>query len=172
MVTVIGMLAQLLGILIILIFDFTLSSSLPIWTYFAFVFLMFVGQTLDAIDGKHARNTNRSSPLGQLMDHGCDAFSNSFIVIMIAQAHCFGGTIFTVILQVMVQLSFYILTLEEKYTGALRTQIENIGVTEYQFIGMGIILIPAFLGNNFSKFRFLGGWLSISELLLYVNALL
>lgn len=32
-------------------------------------------QTLDAIDGKQARRTNTSSPLGQLFDHGCDSFS-------------------------------------------------------------------------------------------------
>ena len=37
--------------------------------------MMFVNQTLDAMDGKHARNTKRASPLGQLMDHGCDAVS-------------------------------------------------------------------------------------------------
>ena len=27
--------------------------------------------TLDALDGKHARNTNNSSALGELFDHGC-----------------------------------------------------------------------------------------------------
>lgn len=32
-------------------------------------------QTLDAVDGKQARRTNSSSPLGQLFDHGCDSFS-------------------------------------------------------------------------------------------------
>ena len=32
-------------------------------------------QTLDAIDGKQARRTNSSSPLGELFDHGCDSLS-------------------------------------------------------------------------------------------------
>lgn len=32
-------------------------------------------QTLDSIDGKQARRTNSSSPLGELFDHGCDAVS-------------------------------------------------------------------------------------------------
>lgn len=30
---------------------------------------------LDCIDGKQARRTATSSPLGQLFDHGCDALS-------------------------------------------------------------------------------------------------
>lgn len=29
---------------------------------------------LDCIDGKQARRTKSSSPLGQLFDHGCDAY--------------------------------------------------------------------------------------------------
>jgi len=40
---------------------------------FFVAFCMFVYQTMDAIDGKHARNTGQSSPLGALFDHGCDA---------------------------------------------------------------------------------------------------
>ncbi len=30
---------------------------------------------MDAIDGKQARRTGSSSPLGELFDHGCDALS-------------------------------------------------------------------------------------------------
>ena len=40
-----------------------------LWTGFA----MIAYQTLDAMDGKQARRTNSSSPLGALFDHGCDA---------------------------------------------------------------------------------------------------
>jgi phosphatidylglycerophosphate synthase len=32
-------------------------------------------QTFDAVDGKQARRTNSSSPLGELFDHGCDALA-------------------------------------------------------------------------------------------------
>jgi hypothetical protein len=34
--------------------------------------------TLDAIDGKHARKTQQSTPLGALFDHGCDALAIFF----------------------------------------------------------------------------------------------
>jgi len=30
---------------------------------------------MDAVDGKQARRTGTSSPLGQLFDHGCDAWA-------------------------------------------------------------------------------------------------
>jgi phosphatidylglycerophosphate synthase len=40
---------------------------------------------MDAIDGKHARNTNKQSPLGQLFDHGLDCFSYCFTAILACQ---------------------------------------------------------------------------------------
>ena len=36
---------------------------------------LFIYQSLDAIDGKQARRTNTSTPLGELFDHGCDSVS-------------------------------------------------------------------------------------------------
>jgi phosphatidylglycerophosphate synthase len=35
---------------------------------------------MDALDGKHARNTGRASPMGQLIDHGLDCISYAFHV--------------------------------------------------------------------------------------------
>ncbi|XP_067856089.1 choline/ethanolaminephosphotransferase 1-like [Heptranchias perlo] len=40
---------------------------------------LFIYQSLDAIDGKQARRTNSSSPLGELFDHGCDSISTVFV---------------------------------------------------------------------------------------------
>ncbi|KAF5399031.1 Choline/ethanolaminephosphotransferase 1 [Paragonimus heterotremus] len=39
---------------------------------------VFIYQTLDALDGLHARQTNTCSQLGELFDHGCDAISMYF----------------------------------------------------------------------------------------------
>ena len=47
----------------------------PIWGQIATAIGLFIYQTLDAIDGKQARRTNSSSPLGELFDHGCDGVS-------------------------------------------------------------------------------------------------
>ncbi|CAN1217453.1 Choline/ethanolaminephosphotransferase 1 [Linum perenne] len=46
----------------------------------------FLYQTFDAVDGKQARRTNSSSPLGELFDHGCDALACAF------EAMAFGST--------------------------------------------------------------------------------
>ncbi|KAL8450548.1 hypothetical protein Emed_002420 [Eimeria media] len=43
--------------------------------------LLLLLQTLDAVDGKQARRTNTSTPLGQLFDHGCDSFSTDLPVL-------------------------------------------------------------------------------------------
>ncbi|KAJ8907567.1 hypothetical protein NDN08_007678 [Rhodosorus marinus] len=48
--------------------------------------LIFVYQNLDAIDGKHARITGNSSPLGELFDHACDNVGVVFIILTIFQA--------------------------------------------------------------------------------------
>ena len=37
--------------------------------------------TLDNVDGKQARRTGSSSPLGQMFDHGCDAITFNIAVI-------------------------------------------------------------------------------------------
>jgi phosphatidylglycerophosphate synthase len=47
-----------------------LEGKAPEWVYYLCAFNVFMYQTLDAIDGKQARRTGSSSPLGELFDHG------------------------------------------------------------------------------------------------------
>lgn len=66
----------LLGLLIVVANVITLfyySSELgecPNWVYTTFGIGLFMYQSLDAIDGKQARRTQTSGPLGELFDHG------------------------------------------------------------------------------------------------------
>ncbi|XP_029821733.1 LOW QUALITY PROTEIN: choline/ethanolaminephosphotransferase 1 [Manacus vitellinus] len=53
----------------------------PPWAYIACACGLFIYQSLDAIDGKQARRTNSSTPLGELFDHGCDSLSTVFVVL-------------------------------------------------------------------------------------------
>eukprot|EP00245_Coleochaete_scutata_P018530 TRINITY_DN9703_c0_g1_i1.p1 TRINITY_DN9703_c0_g1~~TRINITY_DN9703_c0_g1_i1.p1 ORF type:complete len:393 (-),score=31.94 TRINITY_DN9703_c0_g1_i1:889-2067(-) len=64
-----------------------LSTAAPRWVYAAHGILLFLYQTFDSVDGKQARRTNSSSPLGELFDHGCDALSCTL------QALVFGSTV-------------------------------------------------------------------------------
>lgn len=56
-----------------------LISQAPLWAYIACACGLFIYQSLDAIDGKQARRTNSSSPLGELFDHGCDSLSTGIV---------------------------------------------------------------------------------------------
>lgn len=47
---------------------------------------LFVYQSLDAIDGKQARRTKSASPLGELVDHGCDSVSMVIMILAICVA--------------------------------------------------------------------------------------
>ena len=105
MVTVLGLISQFLGVVIICFYDFSLTLPLPSLIYISFAIFVFLGQTFDAIDGKHARNTNRCSPLGQLMDHGCDAFTSCFINIMVSQTFSFGGGFYSFFMMTTVQVN-------------------------------------------------------------------
>ena len=55
--------------------------KVPSWVLILCALGLFLYQTLDAIDGKQARRTNSSTPLGELFDHGCDAVSTSKLVL-------------------------------------------------------------------------------------------
>ena len=73
LVTFIGLLITIISCLLYLPSDLTLTESFHPFYYLFSALSLFIYQTLDAIDGKQARRTMSSSPLGQLFDHGCDA---------------------------------------------------------------------------------------------------
>ncbi len=58
----------------------------PSWSYLACALGFFIYQSLDAIDGKQARRTDTSTPLGELFDHGCDAISTFLVVVSAVSA--------------------------------------------------------------------------------------
>lgn len=62
------------------------AECAPQWLWFTFAVGLFVYQSLDAIDGKQARRTGTSGPLGELFDHGCDALNTTLEVILSAAA--------------------------------------------------------------------------------------
>lgn len=156
MVTVTGLFCQFLAIIVIATQDWTISQPLSPFVYIFCAFMIFLAQTFDAIDGKHARNTNRASSLGQLMDHGCDSMDNFLFCLMLAQAHLIGSTVSTLLLQIGIQFPFYAYTLEEHFSGVLRTQMNNVGVTEIQFFSMFLLIFPAIFGHSISLMNIFG----------------
>ena len=64
LVTLTGLLIVIASTFMYLPFDHTLSGSFPPLCYIISALSLFAYQTLDAIDGKQARRTGTSSPLG------------------------------------------------------------------------------------------------------------
>ncbi|KPI96782.1 PREDICTED: ethanolaminephosphotransferase 1 [Papilio xuthus] len=51
------------------------NDHIPNWVWAVTAINLFVAYTLDGIDGKQARRTGTSGPLGELFDHGLDSYS-------------------------------------------------------------------------------------------------
>lgn len=66
---------------LLMLFCSDAKGQAPSWCYYLCACGLFAYQSLDAIDGKQARRTNSSSPLGELFDHGCDALTIVFVVV-------------------------------------------------------------------------------------------
>ena len=129
LITFIGFLIFLSSTVIIFLYDFTFKESIPSWCFFYAAASLWIYTTMDAIDGKQARRTRSSSPLGQLFDHGCDAFGVSFILINMGEAaqlqnlHIF-------LLYFSTYTAFFFANWKEYNTGVLMTSMANFGVTE------------------------------------------
>jgi phosphatidylglycerophosphate synthase len=57
----------------------------PRWAYLLSAISVIAYVNLDSLDGKQARRTGSSSPLGQLFDHGCDALT---VHLLLANISC------------------------------------------------------------------------------------
>lgn len=64
----------------------TEAGQYPPWVWYYAAATLFAYQTLDAVDGKQARRTKSGSPLGELFDHGCDAFITPLLQINLCTA--------------------------------------------------------------------------------------
>ncbi|GMF39622.1 unnamed protein product [Phytophthora fragariaefolia] len=69
-----------------------LEGDAPWWAMVAAAVALFSYQTLDNLDGKQARRTQSSSPLGLLFDHGCDALNVSVGTMTMASILQMGTT--------------------------------------------------------------------------------
>lgn len=124
---------------------------------------VFVYQTMDAIDGKQARRTGTSGPLGQLFDHGCDAWAQGIFQFLLMQVyHIPPNSLGFYWVPASLYLLFYTLNWEEHHTGILRStsNLMPVGVTEMQFFTILALLVPvAFPGVLTMRFRDVGALL-------------
>lgn len=88
--TFVGFLFTVANFVLLTIYDYSYYASseeppgdkyppIPSWVWLACAFNHFMAHTLDGIDGKQARRTGTSGPLGELFDHGLDSWTTFFI---------------------------------------------------------------------------------------------
>ena len=154
LVTLTGLAALLSGFFMVISHDLTMQADIPYWVSIYLSFALFLYQTLDAIDGKQARRTGTSSPLGQLFDHGCDAFAT--FCVLYSFCHIVNLTpdnpIFS-FLYIGFICAFYAANWEEGHTHCLRccTTIFGVtfGLTESQWIMILTLLLNGLTNNGF-----------------------
>jgi CDP-alcohol phosphatidyltransferase len=134
--------------------DFNASSMMvvvPCWVLLANAYSQLAYYTLDCMDGKQARRTNSSSPVGQLFDHGIDCLC---ILAHLSSVHAYLGcgsgagivgsaaasssddlnlSYWFFLTQASLQVSFFLAQWEEYYTGVLPHCCGQVGVTETNY---------------------------------------
>ncbi|OQR84770.1 CDP-alcohol phosphatidyltransferase [Achlya hypogyna] len=125
------------------------TTAAPAWAYIVCGLGLFVYQTLDAIDGKQARRTNSSSPLGQLFDHGCDALSTLVNMLSAVAALELGPSYSAYATICTVSVAFYLAQWEEYHTGTMSCGNGYFGVTEGQLVLVFVHLWTAAVGGAF-----------------------
>lgn len=148
LITIIGLATNVFTTLVLIYYCPTATEQAPLWAYLLCAVGLFIYQSLDAIDGKQARRTNSSSPLGELFDHGCDSLSTVFVVLGTSIAVqmgtnpdwmffcCFAG-----------MFMFYCAHWQTYVSGTLRFGI--IDVTEVQIFIIIMYLLAAVGGSAF-----------------------
>ena len=119
MITLIGFSLSLGCYLLLMLFTPLMDKAAPSWVYLYMGIAAFSYIHLDALDGKQARRTGSSSPLGQLVDHGCDCINLIFMIFMFWSV--FGLEINNILAfyAVLCLAVFISITWEETYTGIL-----------------------------------------------------
>ena len=157
-ITVSGFALNVIYFLVTLYYTgFSGSTNIPSWAcYFsAFAYCLYI--TLDNMDGKQARRTKSSSPLGLLVDHGTDATTTFWITMGLGSILYFSDGISYTYLWLMITFPFFLNTWEEYHTGELYLPIIH-GVSEGMLLIAAAECISGYYGPSFwfQKFNIMG----------------
>ncbi|NWS42892.1 CHPT1 Cholinephosphotransferase, partial [Probosciger aterrimus] len=151
-ITLGGLLLNCLTALPLIAYCPSATEQAPFWAYILGALGLFIYQSLDAIDGKQARRTNSSSPLGELFDHGCDSISTVFVVLGSCIAIRLGTNPDWLFFCCFVGLfMFYTAHWQTYVSGILR--FGKIDVTEVQIAITMLLLTSAYGGTAIWDYR-------------------
>ncbi|XP_064982695.1 choline/ethanolaminephosphotransferase 1 isoform X1 [Musa acuminata AAA Group] len=164
-ITLMGLMFLVTSAVLGYIYSPHLDTAPPRWVHLAHGLLLFLYQTFDAVDGKQARRTNSSSPLGELFDHGCDALTCAFEALAFGSTGMCGRATFW--FWVIAAVPFYFATWEHFFTNTLILPIIN-GPTE----GLMLIYVAHWLtffwgaewwAQDFRKSIPFVGWMPVAH---------
>ncbi|XP_025417164.1 cholinephosphotransferase 1 [Sipha flava] len=147
LITLIGLLVNIITTLLIIHYSPDANSEIPRWASFLCGLGLFIYQSLDAIDGKQARRTGSSSPLGELFDHGCDSISTVFITLSTCVSVKLGEYPSWMFLQSFFAVALFYLAHWQTYvSGTLR--FGRFDVTETQISIIFVHIMSAVFGTS------------------------
>ncbi|XP_012142206.1 choline/ethanolaminephosphotransferase 1 bbc isoform X2 [Megachile rotundata] len=145
LITILGLIVNIITTLILVYYSPDAKAEAPRWACFLCALGLFIYQSLDAIDGKQARRTGTSTPLGELFDHGCDSISTVFVALSACIAVQLGYYPTWMFFQCFCAMTlFYCAHWQTYVSGSLR--FGKVDVTEAQFTIITIHLISAVFG--------------------------
>jgi ethanolaminephosphotransferase len=149
LVTFIGFCSVCLSSCMVIMHSSDLQSPAPSWVYYMHALGIFIYQTMDNVDGKQARRTNSSSPLGQLFDHGCDALVTSITLVASVAGTLLGPTEKSMLILLPGVAVFYMYQWEEYHTCVLNVSANGwYGVCESQLFMIGLFIICGIWGPH------------------------
>lgn len=144
-ITLLGFLAIYINIITILVYIPDMVGPGPSWIYYSFAAGLFFYQTMDNIDGKQARATGSSSPLGELFDHGIDSLNCCLGGLVQSASMGMGSSRDTAIVAFGSCIAMYASTWETYHTHTLYLGYLN-GPTEGIIIAVVLMMVSGFYG--------------------------
>ncbi|CAD8048632.1 unnamed protein product [Paramecium primaurelia] len=124
------------------------QGTIPDWLLWTTFILHMIYMNFDNLDGKQARRTHNSSPLGMILDHNFDSMiiaiqGTNFVTCL----QC-GQSLLAFLLICVPTYPFYIIAHEEYYTHEMNLPIINAAAEGTVFVG-SLFAINAIFGCEF-----------------------
>ena len=108
-------------------------------------------QTLDAVDGKHARKWGYSTGLGELMDHGIDSMCGQVYTIFFIHGFGLEDNFYSSIFVIGTWLTIWTVQNYCYHERFMVTSSGIIGVTEIQFLAILCLIIVFNFGHSIMR---------------------
>jgi len=162
MVTLLGFVAILVNVIVLTIFVPDMDGKDPSWVYYSFAAGLWFYSTMDNIDGKQARRTKTSSPLGELFDHGIDSLNCTLASLLETAALGLGTSKTGAFMALLPCLPMFFSTWETYHTHTLYLGHFN-GPTEGLLIACIMMIISGASGPAVWATPFVDIWPSLKN---------